>query len=541
MTPDEADLLVARATAGTITPAETERLLQACRADPALTRALHRDLKLERLLAFHGNQRSEPGAFVREVMARLEAPPSAPAAFVGRVIQQLPRRKRARIFSFPVPRVLLAAAAVVVGIASLWMLNREPAAVAQLTGVEAIQWTRPPDKWSAGGRLEVAAGFARIKFARGAELILEGPAEIELTGANSAVLHRGAAAVEVPPSATGFTLVSPDTRVVDVGTRFAMRVAPQEPTQVHVLEGLVIASTHAHPEKHELRADQAIEVVSGAARPIPANPARFLTALPSHRVTPTGYLRWSFNELTGTLCRNDGPGIDGNRADALLSTAEPGGQLPERVPGVFGQGLFLDGESSYLETDFPGIGGARARTIAMWVKVPADWTVQHGYALASWGSFLEPGSAWQFSVNPDARHGPIGHLRVGTHGSYVVGVTDLRDGQWHHVAAVMFEGTQPEVSTHVLLYVDGRLEPAEAKSTRWIDTDTASPNAVKFQIGRNVSPANAPGSPRRFFRGWIDELFVADEALMANQIEILMRENRFAPSSRSEELAGLAR
>jgi hypothetical protein len=533
MTPEQIDVLVARATAGTLTPAEAQTLLNACRADPSITAALQRDMKLERLLAFNGSQHSEPGAFTKEVMALLNARAGASAEFVGQVMRQLPERRR--VLRFPVYLAWAAAAMICVGMG--WFLTSRSAPVARLTGVEAVQWVEPPKKWSVGGRVHVAAGFAQIRFARGAELILEGGAEIELTGDNSAILHRGAAAVEVPPSAAGFTLVGPDARIVDVGTRFAMSAMPREPTQIHVLEGLVLVSTSAQPDPRELRRDQAIEIVSGKMQPIRINPTRFMTALPSRHDGEAGYLHWGFNESGGIVCRNNGPGIDGNIADAFFRAAFPDGLLPERSAGVFGNGIFLDGKSAYLETDFPGIGGAHARTVAMWVKVPSDWTAEHGYALASWGSLNKFGQAWQMSVNPADFGGPLGHLRVGTHGNYAVGVTDIRDGKWHHVAAVMFEGALHEDGTQVLLYVDGRLEPAKVKYMRSIDTAIGSPGAVKFQIGRNLSVTRVPNQPRRFFRGWIDELFVADKALTARQIQMLMSENRFISGSRSEEVA----
>lgn len=521
----ELDALLARAATGELTGVEARRLAERCRADPRLAEALRRSVQIERLLVLHGSECSEPGAFVREVMARLDADAAAPAPFAGRVMEDLPARDARPGMVWLRPLLAAAAAAAVALGASLWLGQRPSPAVAELTASEAARWARPPEPLRAGTKLHLAEGFARVRFQRGAELILEGPAELEFTGDNAARLYRGTAAVDVPPAATGFTLAGPDTNVVDVGTRFAMRARADRPTEVHVLEGLVLTSTSAQPQQRELRADQAIAVVGGQAQAMGAEPARFLTALPERRGGATGYLHWSFDEPAGNVCANDGPGIDG-RTTAAFFRAEAGQDtFPERGPGMFGGGIFLDGDSAYLETDFPGIGGGRARTVALWVKVPPDWTERNGYALASWGSFVEPGNAWQLSVNPGDFGGAVGHLRVGTHGGYAVGVTDLRDGRWHHVAAVMYESTEPADTTHVLLYVDGWLEPTEIKGTRRVDTDVASAGAAKLNIGRNASP----GSANRFFRGWIDELFIADEALTQAQVEALMRENRFRP------------
>lgn len=523
------DALLARAADGTLSPEEATELAARCRADPQLTRELRHSVQIERLLALHGSERSEPGSFVREVMARLDSAEGQVPGFSARVLSGLPARRRT--VPFPRPVRFIAIAAMLACACSVWFFRSvRSVPVAEIAAAESAQWAEPPGALTAGTRVQLVSGFAKLRFGRGAELILEGPAEIELTNDTAAVLHRGTAVVDVPPRATGFALTGPDARIVDVGTRFAMRSGGDRPTEVHVLDGLVLASTAGQPVQRELRTDQAIAVIDGAARPMPAEPARFMTALPRRRAGPIGYLHWNFDEADGPVCKNDGPGIDGRTTDAFFRAAAAGGSLPQRAPGVFGGGIFLDGQSAFLETDFAGIAGGRSRTVALWVRVPEDWTEKHGYALASWGSLREPGNAWQISINPGNFGGAVGHLRVGTHGDYAVGVTDLRDGQWHHVAAVMFDGPQPDVSTHVLLYVDGRLEPADVKSTRAINTDVSSPRAVKLQIGRNLRLTSP--TDKRLFRGWIDEMFIADEALTQAQIIALMRDNRFVPEAR---------
>ncbi len=56
------------------------------------------------------------------------------------------------------------------------------------------------------------------------------------------------------------------------------------------------------------------------------------------------------------------------------------------------------------------------------------------------------------------------------HEGQVVGDTDLRDGEWHHVAVVLYGGSLPNVGTHVMLYLDGDPEPVSRRSLREVKT-----------------------------------------------------------------------
>jgi hypothetical protein len=55
---------------------------------------------------------------------------------------------------------------------------------------------------------------------------------------------------------------------------------------------------------------------------------------------------------------------------------------------------------------------------------------------------------------------------------------------------------------------------------------------VRFQLGRNLhSPTGDTGrlaARRHFFRGWLDEVFVFDEALTLEQVRELMARNACA-------------
>ena len=144
------------------------------------------------------------------------------------------------------------------------------------------------------------------------------------------------------------------------------------------------------------------------------------------------------------------------------------------------------------------------------------------------------GGAWQVSVNGTGNDGPLGRLSIGTHRGQVIGTTDLRDGEWHHCAVVMYgdEEGAPNTATHILLYVDGELEPAARKSMYAVNTDSSpggdrSPHGI--WIGRNLGFEFEGGLAAeeygRFFRGDLDEMVICDAALSQKQIVRLMQDN----------------
>ena len=113
--------------------------------------------------------------------------------------------------------------------ASGYLLFSEPK-IATIQSCEDASWesylpTTPGSELTSGS-LKLRTGLASIQFRSGANLILEGPAEIELISTMKTRLVSGMAMVEVPESAIGFVLETPDGYAIDYGTRFAVAVDP---------------------------------------------------------------------------------------------------------------------------------------------------------------------------------------------------------------------------------------------------------------------------------------------------------------------------
>ena len=94
---------------------------------------------------------------------------------------------------------------------------------------------------------------------------------------------------------------------------------------------------------------------------------------------------------------------------------------------------------------------------------------------------------------------------VPTYGFYIIGTTNVNDGQWHHFAGV-YDGS------NITLYVDGAVD---ATSTA---TGTISTNTNNLWIGGNS------GNTTRFWDGWIDDVRIYDTGLTETEINNAMKD-----------------
>lgn len=140
-------------------------------------------------------------------------------------------------------RMPLQIAAALMLVAILWWTLR-PIPFATLAETKGARWessTLPTEPGSSlgAGRLRLAEGIARVVFRSGAEVSLEGPAELELTGTNACYLHSGALVAHVPVPAHGFVVATANARLVDHGTDFGISSDAAGQAQVQVLQGEV--------------------------------------------------------------------------------------------------------------------------------------------------------------------------------------------------------------------------------------------------------------------------------------------------------------
>ena len=89
------------------------------------------------------------------------------------------------------------------------------------------------------GSFRLDAGIVELEFNRGARVTLRGPSSFELKSTDLLHVSSGNLVARIPEEAIGFTIVTDEAEVVDLGTEFGLRVEDGRQTEVHVIEGLV--------------------------------------------------------------------------------------------------------------------------------------------------------------------------------------------------------------------------------------------------------------------------------------------------------------
>ncbi|AQT69195.1 FecR protein [Anaerohalosphaera lusitana] len=91
--------------------------------------------------------------------------------------------------------------------------------------------------YNQSGPLRLEKGIAKIEFDYGAVVVLEAPAEIELKTGESMSLNYGRLYSQVPLHATGFTVDTPSSKIVDLGTEFGVKVDVDGTSDIHMIKG----------------------------------------------------------------------------------------------------------------------------------------------------------------------------------------------------------------------------------------------------------------------------------------------------------------
>ncbi|KMT66956.1 LamG-like jellyroll fold domain-containing protein [Catenovulum maritimum] len=492
----------------------SDELLNECHKHPEVKQAIAKLVGTDRLIQL--SLETENHQTVNSVMQRISQQQS--------VKQQAVKAKVIR----PWFKSQMAFAASVAAIVMLFFISSFISVQNNLGVVTKVAAVSQTSELSLGkllhkGKISLEQGYSEVVMDNGVILVLEAPIELNIRSENLVILEKGKLVAKVPPQAIGFRVDTPSSEIIDLGTEFAVDVNEQGESQVHVLDGEVKARASKQQAFKMLKKDQALAFsLDEKIKIIQSSPNLFMRALPGKSAVNPDYLHWSFDQNQAGQFASSGKGIVGQHYPAYDKTEA--GQISQ-VAGVFANAIALDGRANWLETEFPGISGDAPRTVSFWVKVPQDIGRHEVFGIVSWGT-QEFYSAWQISPNPFPQNGPIGALRIGTYNAQVVGTRDLRDGQWHHVAVVLYGGEASDISTHVLMYVDGELEKTNGKSVAKVNTKISQNNSRPLSLGRNIG-YTAAHEKDKFFRGAVDELYVFDAALEQKHIRQLMKNNRF--------------
>ena len=204
---------------------------------------------------------------------------------------------------------------------------------------------------------------------------------------------------------------------------------------------------------------------------------------------------WAFDENLRGHWKFDGDTADSSIYDSTsVLIGNPVWDSNGRINGA----ISLDGNGDLVRVeDYFGVNGKASRTVAAWIK-----TSQPGQ-IVIWGEQEIAGAKWEFLVNAS------GHISLDVGFATISGSTDLRDGQWYHIAVVLDSDGSPNVN-EIHLYVDG-IEEAVPSDSQTISTS----GARKVKIGVfSYSPV--------YFNGLIDDVRIYDRVLSQAEIDALV-------------------
>jgi hypothetical protein len=101
---------------------------------------------------------------------------------------------------------------------------------------------------NADGIRNLLRGCVKIQFFSGAEVVIEAPAEFEMTGIEQMKLNSGRLFAAVPQRAGGFTVDTPSSRIVDIGTQFGIKVDFDGTSDLHMFKGHAFIAARADSE-----------------------------------------------------------------------------------------------------------------------------------------------------------------------------------------------------------------------------------------------------------------------------------------------------
>lgn len=138
-------------------------------------------------------------------------------------------------------------------------------AVATLYETSGLVWKDandsllPGSPLPVGKRLRFRSGLAELVFRSGAQVLVEGPADLKLVSDMELSLVTGRLTAKVPSDAIGFSVRTDSTRVMDLGTEFGVVAGPNRESEVVVFEGEVIVSQRdGSGQNHRLSAGRMV-------------------------------------------------------------------------------------------------------------------------------------------------------------------------------------------------------------------------------------------------------------------------------------------
>lgn len=363
-----------------------------------------------------------------------------------------------------------------------------------------LLWEKGEQELSKGEGLEkgwyrLKQGTLDLKFLSGAEVSIKGPAYFAVVSKMESFLEYGDVSVYAPESARNFTIKAPTMDVVDLGTKFTLKIDPNDgESKVDVTEGLVNLHLKSPTEDKKLQS-----LSAGSNANLDSN-GNLLSVEGETNTKPTLLAHWTFDEIKG----QDVLDSSGNNHTGKLVGKMEGIQSE----GISGKAFDLTGEQYVDISNELGTLPKNHFTISAWVKNPVNMI---------------------FSMSDGTKHNRLQFERYKNRLLYgwqkgkffdpIYALVKWEKDRWYHVAYTYSGG-------NISLYRDG-VEVLGSQTQGRLNTKALGPidysNLSHAYIGRlykGTPSSDFPDSIQKLM-GQIDDFQIYGNALTESQLKFL--------------------
>lgn len=179
-----------------------------------------------------------------------------------------------------------------------WFTLRTPPAVAWILNAQNCDWDQTVvarGQFVKDQTIEIDRGLLEIGFDSQARVLIEGPAKLTVLSGRRVQLLSGNVAVKMPKGLSGFEVLTPSGRILDLGTEFGVSVAADGQVDVKVFDGEVMAFAGATQVGQKLLQSQSAHLQDNQIELDPPREPSFVRAIlpPPIRVPNTFQLDFS--------------------------------------------------------------------------------------------------------------------------------------------------------------------------------------------------------------------------------------------------------
>lgn len=391
--------------------------------------------------------------------------------------------------------------------------------------------------WCPVGKYHLERGLVKLEYRSGVSVLIEAPATFALVNSGRLSLDTGLMTANVPEEGVGFTVVTPNAKVVDLGTEFGVDARGDGSTCVLVFKGEVDLAPLQQPEPNALestpnrvllrKGDGFKSSPEEGLESCRIDPQRFFREVPTASMLDQKrqYEKWlSYCEelssdrdvLVHYRFSNQRP--DDN---LLINHSGDGESLHGVIHGAdwqqgrwpFKQSLRFSNsgapENKSVEVSIPG--SYSEITVAAWLYLES---VQSGYTSILMSSHYNRPGDFHWQINPDKRlhvghNNSAGEILQSSFDS-MKSIANTKLGAWRHVAV-----TINKKATSAQFYLDG--EPLGAKC-RIAPTPCHMLLLDDMQIGDWDSTEYSGGPKYNPLDGLVDELIIIKRSLTGDEI-----------------------